>query len=378
MQDFEKEVECQCVARLEVLEAQYQSLLADELNSQHDKLCVEFDRILKQKDDEVKKKDLEMQRNIDSLAMQHQAEMESTKKKMEALSQEIWERANLNIAMEAEQELSQIVKAKDEQISVLREERDFMQRQLHDTELQLNESVNNLAELDQAFLEVAREINTRHQNEIECQCKEKNAAVQENERIRKALHASEASNASLTEQLHQIKLKNEAIELKYKEQEELVRSLNHGKRESQNHQNDNNSCRLFLERQMFDLKAENHSLSKALEEKSLVICELTMENKQQTSKVSNLNNCIEELREKNYRLNQTCVDKEKNYTEATILVESLEQEKRRYTKEMEYRLRQKEEQLTEALGVAYNRSTSKPEPVVVHLQHGNNGESQKR
>jgi hypothetical protein len=66
----------------------------------------------------------------------------------------IWDRANLNIAMEAEQELSQIVKAKDEKISVLREERDIMQRHLHDIELQLKASVNNLAELDQAFVEV--------------------------------------------------------------------------------------------------------------------------------------------------------------------------------------------------------------------------------
>jgi hypothetical protein len=115
--------------------------------------------------------------------------------------------------MEAEQELSQIVKAKDEKISVLREERDIMQRHLHDIELQLKASVDNLAELDQAFVEVAREINTRHQNEIACLSNEKIFTVQENERIRKALHASEASNASLTEELHQIKLKNKAVEL---------------------------------------------------------------------------------------------------------------------------------------------------------------------
>ncbi|KAL3783167.1 hypothetical protein HJC23_001517 [Cyclotella cryptica] len=377
------DVESRCAAMQESLRAQYESSLQVELERQRDKLSAECVSILQEKEDEIKRNELDIKRYIEILQRQHRMELESTENRVEALSSEIWDSARQESSIEAEQRISQVItdtekqcQSRDEQISALLAERDFLQKELKDKELEVKQCINDLVDLDHAFVDVAREIKTRHHNEIMRLHQDKIAVVQEKEELQEAIRMIESDNASLNNELVHLRLEYKAMELKRMEQEEEKRACDQRKNETVNHLVDIHSCKHVLDRQVADLKLENHSLTQTLQQKTLTICELNMELKQQSVKASNLGTRIEELHENTSRLQKECVDMKRKYIEANERAESLQQEKRRYEMEMEHRMRQKELQVTQALEAVGGKSNRKNEPVVVHL-HGNNGEGQK-
>lgn len=384
MKNFEEEtiksalydVERHRASMQESLREQYESSLQMELERQRDQIFAECERVLQEKEDELKQSELDMKRHIETLQRQHRMELESTEHRIEALSNEVRNSVRQDSFIEAEERISKVIldaekqcQLRDEQISLLLEERDLLQRELKDKELELKESMNDLVDLDHVFVDVAKEIKTRHQKEIMRLSEEGLVAVQQKEKLQEAIRSIESDNASLNNELVQLRLKYKAMKFKRFEQEEVNSAFGRRKNESANHIVDIHSCNQMLERQVGDLKLEKHSLTQ-------VICELKMEIKQQAIKATNLSTTIEELRESNNTLQNDCFDMKRKCMEANERAESLQQEKRRYEQEMEHRLRQKDLQLTDALWAAGEKLNKKNEPVVVHL-HGNNCDSQK-
>jgi hypothetical protein len=351
----EETIRAQLTSRQETLETQYQT--------QREQLVQECELILNEKDEELQKcietneqqHQLNLQLDLERLYHQHHEEMEELKK-------EVWSAAKA----EHDKQMFQALAEADCQCKLLHDEIDLIRSHLQAKDDELRSSAENMSEMDKCFVDVAREISAKHNNEISILSEENLALSHRNQRLERDLSSVQANNTSLKEELHQLDSKYRSIELKVLERDEMIRTLDQRKTDFQ-------SCKQILDSQVSELKADNASLTKALELKTASLFELTAENKDLTSKVNTLKTQVASLCERTHQLEGECAGLKRRCSETNELLEAFEREKRRYAQEMEYRLTQKEGQIAQLV----EKSNNKTEPVVVHL-HGDQGDARRR
>ena len=356
MKAAQLEIQNKCAAMKESLEAQYQA--------QRDDLTTECELILQEKDEEYQRHlqhveqqhQLELQRQLETLQRQHDMEVE-------ALKNEVWNAVNQEMAIESEQMIKKVVSEGEEKCRLLQHELECVHRQLQERDMQLQSTVDNMQELDDAFVDVAREVNARHQSEIDRLSEEMLMFERENSRL-------DGENAMIREEVLHLRSMCKATERKNLEQEEVIHRLEQRHTVTIHRSADSQSCKQLLEKQIEELKSENASLTKAREQ----IFELTAENKEQASKVSALREQSAKYIDEIDNLKVECKQLRRQYAEANELIDTLEKDERELAQEMQHRLRHKEEQLqqlTEAVDAMAKKSEVKAEPVVVHLNDNN-------
>lgn len=385
------EMEREWVMREDNLKEKFRKLLSDELEAQRDTLSKDFLSTLHQKDKELKRQEQASELHLQQLQQDHQRDLVTMKRDLEALAEDIWKSATEQSDAVAEEKLSKIVtiseqecQTKDDQIAMLTEERSTLQFLVHERERQLQASIHQLDEMESTLKDVASEVNARHNNEKSQLSDEIANLLNDYDQLRKAFHCVEYDNDSLKEEVVQLKLKLKSLEAKCSEQRNILNTLDNRKDETNNRIGEISSCKQLLEAQLFDLKRENKELSSELEKRNARICELSIENKQLTEKASILNTTVDDLREKNHNLNNECSSLKRQCDDTAARVETLLREKRDYEKEVEKRIQQKDALLNEtlanhkrALETVRGRVDARSEPVVVHL-HGNGGGNESR
>jgi chromosome segregation ATPase len=291
---------------------------------------------------------------------------------------QVWAKANQDVSIESDRMISKVLSEAEERCQSLQEEVRCLRDQLQCSDIQLRDSANNMAELDHAFMDVAREINARHHDEIAQMSDERKSISCENERLQSLLQRAETDIASKREELAELKSRYRVIEVKSLEQEGVIRSLHQTKTETTHRCADFQSCMQLLERQVADLKSENSSLTKAVEQKNAIIVELKAENKELSVKNTSLKQQVAIQSDKVDELQNECAQLRREYTDATEQIAWLEREKRRCVQELERQKEDQLKQLTEALGVMGKKSQDKQDPVVVHLHGNDNNENQRR
>jgi len=379
------EMEREWVMREDNLKEKFRALLSEELEAQHDTLSKNFLSTLHQKDKELKRQEQTSELHLQQLQQDHQRDLVTMKRDLEALAEDIWKSATEQSDAVAEEKLSKVVtiteqecQTKDDQIAMLIEERSTLQTLVHERERQLQDSIHQLDEMESTLKDVASEVNARHNNEKSRLSDEIANLLNDYDQLRKAFHCVEYDNDSLKEEVVQLKLKLKSLEAKCSEQRNILNTLDNRKDETNNRIGEISSCKQLLEAQLFDLKRENKELSSELEKRNARICELSIENKQLTEKSMTLSTTVDDLREKNHNLNSECSSLKRQFDDTAARVETLLREKRDYEKEVEKRIQQKDVLLNEtlanhkrALETVRGRVDARSEPVVVHL-HGNN------
>lgn len=359
MQVFREEIvkaaEETMASRQEALELQYQS--------QRERLAQECELILNEKDKEFKScvQSTEEQHlaNLERLEHQHRTEMEE-------LRNEVWNAASNEMKAEQDRQISQVVAEADDRCKLLHDEIELLRNHLQSKDDELRTSAENISDMDKCFADVAREINARHNHEMARLSEENLAITHQNKILQRDINNAQDNNASLKEELHQLKSKYRSIELEVLKRDEIIRTLEQRKIDFQ-------SCKQILESQASELKSDNASLTKALELKTASLVELT-------TKADMLKTQVASLNEKTHIFEDECATLKRRNVEANELLEAFEREKRRNAQEFEYRITQKEGQiahLTEAIDTMSKKSNNKTDPVVVHL-HGDQGEARKR
>ena len=374
MQKFE--VETTQTAELEIKHrcAEMQKSLESQYQSQCEKLATEWEIILQEKDIEFQRQletvqnhnEVGLQQRIEALQRQHDLEIESLKNEVD-------------IAIESQEMMNRVASEADEQCQALRKEIEYLQGQLQEKDCELKNNVDNMADLDHTFKDVAKEINARHQCEVVQISNEKLIIVHENERLRKRIDSTERVNTSLKEELEQLRLKYKTMERKAYEQEELIRALDQRKTEATHHVAEFQSSKQLLERQLFELKTENASLTKDLQQKNIIISEMTAERNEQALNSQSLEVQIAKQKKELDDLQSECLSLKRSCTDANERYRALQRESNRCSHDMEQQMSQKDrqlKQLADAFDEMSKRSHAKTEPVVVHL-HGNDG-SQKQ
>eukprot|EP00956_Cyclotella_meneghiniana_P038600 scaffold156757_cov40-Cyclotella_meneghiniana.AAC.1 len=146
MKAAQLEIQNKCAAMKESLEAQYQA--------QRDDLTTECQLILQEKDEEYQRHlqhveqqhQLELQRQLETLQRQHDMEVE-------ALKNEVWNAVNQEMAIESEQMIKKVVSEGEEKCRLLQHELECGHRQLQERDMQLQSTVDNMQELDDAFVD---------------------------------------------------------------------------------------------------------------------------------------------------------------------------------------------------------------------------------
>jgi hypothetical protein len=362
----EFEIDRQCAAMCDTFEAQYK----EKQECLRDKLAAECEKILQEKDEDMQRQlqsiELDMQQRLETLEGRHHLEVESLKNEVQ-----VWAKANQDVSIESDRMISKVLSEAEERCQSLQEEVRCLRDQLQCSDIQLRDSNNNMAKLDHAFMDVAREINARHNDEIA-------QLSDERCRLQSLLQRAESDIASQRVELADLKSRYRVIEVKSLEQEGVIRSLHQTKTETTHRCADFQSCMQLLERQSADLKSENSSLTKAVEQKSNVIIELKAENKELSVKNASLKQQIAIQSDKVDELQNECAQLRREYTDATEQIAWLEREKRRCVQESERQKEDQLKQLTEALGVMGKKSQDKQDPVVVHLHGNDNNQNLRR
>ena len=362
----EFEIEYRCAEMQKSLEMQYQS--------QCEKMAADWESALQEKDIELRRQ-LETARHHHEEDLQHlqrQHDMEMASIKSEAA-------ANQNVIVESRQIMNLVAAEADEQIQALKSEILTLQGQVREKENELKNSADDMADLDHAFMDIANEINTRHRGEVVQISDEKLMIAHENDRLRNAIDKTERENALLKEELEQLRMKYKIIESKACEREELAHFLDQRKSDEARHISEFQSCKQLLERQLFELKIENKSLSKEVDEKSAIISEVTEKCKEEALKAQGFEVRVVAQKKEIDDLQNECLSLNRRCTDVNESFQTFQREAHRCSRDMEHQMNQKErqlEQLTLALDEMSKRPCAKREPVVVHL-HGND-ENQKR
>ncbi|KAL7540310.1 hypothetical protein ACHAXR_011407 [Thalassiosira sp. AJA248-18] len=359
--------------REDCIREELQEILSMELKDQHIKLTTHYELIIQGKDETMKAFEDSAKHQMSELETAHQRQMEGMRQKMEDVATEIWNDACEKFGVAADEEISHNLamadehcNARDEQISMLIEERSVLREQLNERESLLQESVRGLNKMEIAVEEAAAENNARHDEEFAKLSKEAASLMKDNEQLRKVLHAMEAENEALKGEMNQFRLKHKSLETKYSEQREMINTFDCEKQRLQSRISELSACKQLLERQLLDSKKENQELVTNSDILNKRIDELVFANESITNKAKELTNSVDELQQKNHNLEQM-------HDDAKARVNSLKQERWEYTREMEDRIKQKDMLLAETLDTIRHGSKSKTEPVVVHL-HGDGGD----
>ena len=350
--------------REENLRKEFETVLSAEIEEQQ----AHFDTILQEKEEITRATDDEIKLQLNKLEEQHQHQIEELHQKFEIVAEEIYQDACDKISVEADEKISQSLaiadeqcQARDEQISLLLEERTALQQSLDAKDIELKKSVEDCIKMEKKLKNSTSELSSRHDKEIALLSEEATHIALDSEQLQLSLHTLESENELMNRDLTQYKREYKSLETKCAEQREMISTFNGEKQRYESRIGELSACKQLLERQLLDSKEENndHAMNSELQKKK--INELTSSNEDMTSNISSLNKQINELKDKHNNL-------EKRYNDATAHINSLEQERR----DLEHHINQKDKLLSETVESLNNNSRSNKvnsEPVVVHLHN---------
>jgi len=350
--------------REENLRREFETVLSTELEEQQ----AHFDTILQEKEEVTRATDDEIKLQLNKLEEHHQHQIEELHQKFEIVAEEIYQDACEKISVEADEKISQSLaiadeqcQARDEQISLLLEERTVMQQSLNAKDLKLKKSVEDCIKMEKMLKDSTSELSSRHDKEITLLSEEATHIALDSEHLNEALQAIESENELMNRDLTQCQREYKSLETKCIEQKEMINTFDSEKQRYESRINELSACKQLLERQLLDSKEENNEITMNAELQKKKINELTNSNEDMSSKISTLNNNINELKDKHHNL-------DKRYNDATSHINSLEQER----KDLEHRIYQKDKLLSETVESLNNNSRSNKansEPVIVHLHN---------
>ena len=350
--------------REENLRKEFEKVLSTELEEQQ----AQFKTILQEKEEITRATDDEIKLQLNKLEEQHQHQIEELHQKFEIVAEEIYQDACEKISVEADEKVSQSLavadeqcQIRDEQISLLLEERTALQQSLDAKIDQLETKTQDLIKMEKTLKDSTSELSSRHDKEMSLLSEEATHIALDSEQLQLSLHAIESENELMNRDLVQCKREYKSLETKCSEQKELINTFDSEKQQYKSRINELSACKQLLERQLLDSKEENSELTMNSEQLKKKITGLTSSNEDMSSNISSLNNQINELKDKHHNL-------DKRYNDATAHINSLEQERR----ELEHRINQKDKLLSETVESLNNNSRSNKvnsDPVVVHLHN---------
>jgi hypothetical protein len=360
-------IEEEWTAREDCLRREFQNVLTLELENQHVQLTSQHDAIVKQKDTVINTNEEASTRRLREMEEGHQRKVGELRQKMEVAAEEIWNEACTKFSAAADERISHYLiladeqcTARDEQISLLLEERVELQKLLSDKDVLVEKSNRKMKEIEKSSSDRSR----RNQEELSGIMEEARHLARENDEMNKARQQMELNNGMLKNELSQSKIEYNALQSKCRELKEKMNSFDCEKQRYESRIGELSACRQLLDRQLEDLREENKELTTVSEGLTKRIEELGRNNEMNSDKIASLNDNVSGLQEKNH-------DLERKYNSAVTQINSLEQERREYSKLLEDGMKQNSRLLNEALGKSGQRSRT-DQPVVVHL-HGNTG-----
>ena len=356
--------------REENLRKEFEKVLSAELEEQQ----IHFDTILHEKEEINKATDGEIKLQLNKLEDHHQNQIEELHQKFEIVAEEIYQDSCEKISAEADEKISQSLaiadeqcEARDEQISLLLEDRAVLQLSLDAKDLELKKSVEDCIKMEKLLKNSTSELSSRHDKEIALLSEEATHIALESEQLQQALCDIQSENELMNRDLTQFKREYKSLETKFIEQKERINTFGSEKQRFESRINELSACKQLLERQLLDAKEENNEIAMNLELCKKKINELTSSNEDMSSNISTLNKHINEVKDKNHNLEKRCDD-------ATAHINSLEQER----KDLEQRINQKDKLLSETVESLNNNARSNKvnsEPVVVHLHNPKTSDS---
>ena len=357
-------IEEEWIAREDCLRREFQTVLTSELENQHVQLKSQYAEIIKQKDTAMNINEEAAKRQVREIEEGHQRKVGELRQKMEVTAEEIWNEACTKFSAAADERISHYLNladeqctARDEQISLLLEERVELQKLLSDKDVLLEKSNRHLKDIEKSSSDRSR----RNQEELSGIIEEARHLARENDEMIKARQQMEVNNGMLKNELSQSKIEHNALQSMCRELKEKMNGFDCEKQRYESRIGELSACRQLLDRQLEDLREENKELTTVSEGLTKRIEELGRNNERNSDKIASLNDNVSELQEKNH-------DLERKYNSASTQINSLEQERREYSRLLEDGMKQNSRLLNEALEKSGQRSRS-DQPVVVHL-HG--------
>lgn len=350
--------------REENLRKEFEIVLSTELEEHQS----HFETILQEKEEITRATDDEIKLQLNKLKEHHHQQIEELHQKFEIVAEEIFQDACEKISVDADEKISQSLavadeqcQARDEQTSLLLEERAELQQSLDAKDLELKKSVEDCIKMEKMLKDSTSELSSRHDKEMILLSQEATHIALDSEQLQLSLQAIESENELMNRDLVQCKREYKSLETKCIEQKEMINTFDSEKQRYESRINELSACKQLLERQLLDSKEKNKEIAMNSELQKKKINELTSSNEDMSSNISTLNNHINELKDKHHNL-------DKRYNDATAHINSLEQERR----DMEHRINQKDKLLSETVESLNNNSRSNKassEPVVVHLHN---------
>ena len=362
------------------LRQEFETILSEELEEQHCNLTTQYESIIQDKVESIKAKEDEMKLQLSTLEEQHQQKIREMRQKMEIVAEEIWNDACEQFGAAADDKISQSLafadeqcEARDEQISMLLEERTLLQKLLNEKEALLEQQTKDLAKMKSEWKDSESKLHSRYEKEMALLSDEATKLALDNEQLQHTLREIESENDLLTRELTRCQLEIKTLNTKCTEQKQLVNSSDSEKQRFESRIGELSACNQLLERQLSDMKEENKDLATSSKSLKKRIDNLVQVNEELSSKESTLSNRVDELQQENDNI-------ERRHNDSIAHINSLEHEQREYMREMEQRMKQKDKMLADTLDSLNNGSKSRSsEPVVVHLHgtntNGNNSDS---
>lgn len=354
-------IEEEWTAREVCLHGEFQAVLSSELENQHGRLTSQYGAIVQEKDIAIKGIEESMTRRIHEIEEGHLRMVGEMRKKMEEVAEEIWNEACTKFGVAADARIAHSLAiadaectARDEQMSMLLEERVVLQKLLSEKEVLLEKSNRDLKETENASSDRCKR-NGEEMSEI---IEEARNLARDHDQMKKARHQMESENDLLRSELSQSKAEYKALQSKHRKQREKTNSFDCEKQRYESRVGELSACKKLLDRQLEDVKEENKELTSVSEGLNKRIEELVRNNQQITDHVR-------ELQQENH-------DLERKHNAVIAQINSLEQERREYARLIEDGMKQSSRLLAEA--IEKNGPKSRSEPVVVHL-HGSNGDN---
>eukprot|EP00984_Skeletonema_dohrnii_P020289 scaffold9836_cov164-Skeletonema_dohrnii-CCMP3373.AAC.3 len=310
--------------REDSLKEEVKIVLESELERQHDKLASHYESVIYSKDCDIKLAEEDMKQQLIKAEERHQSEINTMEQKMDQVAKEIWNDAREQFAAAADEEIAHFLATTKSQCKDLTEENLELRRILDEKESIVKDNIRNMKEMEDTFQDVASEVNRVHAREMADISDQSSRLIQDNDRLKRAMHEIGSENDHLRDELHLSNMMNKSLEVKCKDQMKIIDTVDMSKSESSSRINELTACNELLKRQMADLTSEHKALVAENEKQRLIICDLTSENKKQAA-------AIDELRETNQSSEATCATLMQNLTKAKQQIASLEQERSAYT-----------------------------------------------
>ena len=162
-------IEEEWIAREDCLRREFQTVLTSELENQHVQLKSQYAEIIKQKDMAMNINEEAAKRQVREIEEGHQRKVGELRQKMEVTAEEIWNEACTKFSAAADERISHYLNladeqctARDEQISLLLEERVELQKLLSDKDVLLEKSNRHLKDIEKSSSDRSR----RNQEEL--------------------------------------------------------------------------------------------------------------------------------------------------------------------------------------------------------------------